>query len=228
VTGAAPAARPRCRRVVAERRTPRPVGANDEHVQPADRAEWRAWLEANHRVARGVWAVTYRRSAGKPTVAYDDLVEEALCFGWIDSQGGRLDDERGKLRFTPRKRGSVWARSNKQRVERLVAAGLMTEAGLRAIETAKADGSWDALTDVDDLREPEDLAGALAADGAARRGFDAMSPSTRRMILWWVVSSKRPETRARRIDTAVRAAADGRNPLERPSPPAQTSRPPRG
>jgi uncharacterized protein YdeI (YjbR/CyaY-like superfamily) len=199
----------------------RPVGADDERVQPASRAAWRAWLEANHATARGAWAVTYRRTSGRPVVPYDDLVEEALCFGWIDSRGDRLDAERTMLRFTPRKRGSTWARTNKARVERLVADGLMTPAGMRVIEEAKADGSWDALNDSDALRVPEDLADELSRNPAAARGFAALSPSARKAIIFQVTSAKRPETRARRIADVVRYAAVGRSPLEWPRRPLE-------
>jgi uncharacterized protein YdeI (YjbR/CyaY-like superfamily) len=198
---------------------PRPVGADDERFQPADRAAWRAWLATNHATATGVWAVTYRRAAGKPVVPYEDLIEEALCFGWIDSTGSTLDAERGMLRFTPRRRGSVWAKSNKERVERLIADGSMTPAGLRAIEAARADGSWDALNDVDALVIPDDLAAALAGDAAAARGFAAMSVSVKKQILFWVTSAKRPETRARRISEILRYVAVGRSPLEWPRRP---------
>ncbi len=206
---------------VSDRTEPRLPGADDERYQPADRAAWRAWLEANHATARGIWVVTYRRRSGKPVVAYDDLVEEALCFGWIDSRGGTLDDERSMLRFTPRRKGSAWAKTNKARVERLAAEGLMREAGLRAIEAAKADGSWDALNDSDALIVPDDLAAALAADVAAARGYDALSPSTKKQILFWVTSAKRPETRGRRIAEVVGHVADGRNPLEWPRRPPE-------
>jgi uncharacterized protein YdeI (YjbR/CyaY-like superfamily) len=197
----------------------RPVGAGDERFQPVDRAAWRAWLTANHATSTGIWAVTYRRSAGKPVVSYDDLVEEALCFGWIDSRPGKLDDERTMLRFTPRKRGSAWSRYNKERVERLIANGSMAPAGLRAIEAARADGSWDALNDVDALRIPGDLAAALAGDPAAMRGFEAMSDSMKKPILFWVTSARREETRARRIAEILRYAAVGRSPLEWPRRP---------
>jgi uncharacterized protein YdeI (YjbR/CyaY-like superfamily) len=203
------------------RPTPRPVGADDERFQPADRAAWRAWLAANHATASGVWAVTYRRRAGKPVVPYEDLIEEALCFGWIDSTGRTFDDERRMLRFTPRRRGSVWARTNKERVERLIADGRMTAAGLRAIEAAREDGSWDALNDVDALVVPDDLAVALAGDAAAARGFAAMSASMRKPILFWVISAKRPETRARRIAEILRYVAVGRSPLEWPRRPLE-------
>ena len=199
----------------------RTVGADDERFQPADRPAWRAWLAANHATATGVWAVTYRRAAGKPVVAYDDLIEEALCFGWIDSRPGKLDEERTMLRFTPRKRGSVWSRPNKERVQRLIANGSMTSAGMRAIEAARADGSWDALNDVDALRIPDDLADALASDPAAARGFEDLSDSTKKPILFWVTSAKREETRARRIEEIVRYVAVGRSPLEWPRRPLE-------
>lgn len=195
---------------------PRPVGVDDERFQPVDRAAWRGWLEANHATARGVWAVTYRRTSGKPVVAYDDLIEEALCFGWIDSRGDRLDDERTMLRFTPRKKGGTWAATNKARVERLIADGLMAPAGMRAIEVAKADGSWDALNDSDALRVPDELAAALVGETGAARDFEALSPSARKAIIFWVTSAKRPETRARRVAEVVRYAAIGRSPLDWP------------
>lgn len=201
------------------RPAPRPVGVDDERFQPADRAAWRAWLAAHHATATGVWAVTYRRAAGKPVVSYDDLVEEALCFGWIDSRPASLDEEQTMLRFTPRKRRSVWSRPNKERVERLIADGSMTAAGLRTIEAARADGSWDALNDVDALVVPGDLAAALAGDAAAARGFAAMSASVQKPILFWVTSAKRPETRARRITEVLRHVAAGRSPLEWPRRP---------
>ena len=154
-------------------------------------------------------------------VTYDDLVEEALCYGWIDSRPGKLDDERTMLRFTPRKRRSVWSRPNKERVERLIADGRMTAPGLRLVEAAKADGSWDALNDVDDLLVPEDLAAALAGAPAAARGFEALSPSMKRPILFWVGSAKRRETRARRIEETLRYAAAGRSPIEWPRRPLE-------
>jgi uncharacterized protein YdeI (YjbR/CyaY-like superfamily) len=206
---------------VSEVPAPRQVGADDERFQPADRAAWRAWLAANHATATGVWAVTYKRTAGKPVVGYDDLIEEALCFGWIDSRPGKLDDERTMLRFTPRRKGSVWSRPNKERVERLIAAGSMTPAGLRAVEAARDDGSWDALNEVDALLVPPDLAAALAEDPAAARGFASISASTKKPILFWVASAKRPETRERRIAEVLRYVAAGRSPLEWPRRPLE-------
>lgn len=202
-------------------RVRRPVGADDERVQPSDRAAWREWLQANHATSPGAWAVTYLVSAGKPRVTYEELVEEALCFGWIDSQAGRLDEERTMLRFTPRKHRSVWSRPNKERVARLLTDGRMTQAGLRLVEAAKADGSWDALNATDEMVIPDDLSAALAEDHAAERGFDALSASAKKQILFWITSAKRQATREHRIADVLRYAAMGRTPLEWPRRPLE-------
>ncbi|MHB1132363.1 MAG: YdeI/OmpD-associated family protein [Chloroflexota bacterium] len=179
-------------------------------VQPASRAEWRAWLEKNHGRKEGVSLVYYRKAAGKPQLVYDEAVEEALCFGWIDGRAGKLDDERSLLWFSPRRPGSGWAKSNKERVARLTAAGLMAPAGLVKVEAAKADGSWSLLDAVEALEMPPDLERALAGNPLARQNFDAFSRSVKRGILYWIVSAKRPETRARRVAETVRLAVEGR------------------
>ena len=175
------------------------------HVE--DRATWRAWLEANPATARGAWMVTWRARSGRAGLEYEAAVEEALCFGWVDSTGGRVDDERGKLYFAPRKPRSMWAATNKARVERLIAQGLMAPAGLAAIERAKANGSWETLDSVERLEVPDDLAAALAAHPPADANFAAFPPSARKMLLWWVISARRPETRATRIAHVAEAAA---------------------
>ena len=177
------------------------------HVQADDRATWRAWLEANHATARGVWLVTWRARSGRAGLDYEAAIEEALCFGWVDSTGGRVDDERGKLYFAPRKPRSVWAASNKSRVERLMADGRMAPAGLAAIERAKANGSWETLDSVERLEVPDDLATGLAARPPAEANFAAFPPSARKMMLWWIVTARRPETRATRIAHVAEAAA---------------------
>jgi Uncharacterized protein conserved in bacteria len=178
-------------------------------VQPASRAEWRAWLEANHRESAGVWLVTWKKHAGKPTVSYEEAVEEALCFGWIDGVLNRLDDERSMEWFAPRKPKGTWARSNKERVARLEAAGLMTDAGRRAIEVARANGSWESLDVIDALVVPDDLAFALAERPGARERFDASSTSVRRSALAWVYQAKRPETRAAHVEQIAAIAGRG-------------------
>ncbi len=178
----------------------------DNSIHPETRAEWRAWLEEHHTRAEGVWLISYRKAAGKPTVTYDEAVEEALCSGWIDSKQIKLDDERTMLWYSPRKPGSAWAKTNKARVERLIAQGLMTPAGLAKIEAAKHDGSWNRLDAVDALEIPPDLDKALAAYPNAKRNFEAFPPSIKRGILEWITSAKRPETRSKRVEETARLA----------------------
>ena len=177
---------------------------------PADLAAWRAWLLANYHTGRGVWVASWRKASGRESVAYADLVEEAICFGWIDSTVNILDDERGLQLMTPRKARSGWTRLNRQRVAALEAQGRMTDAGRRAVEVARANGSWTIYDVVEDLIEPDDLASALDASPAARTAWDGFPPSARKQMLWWVISARRPETRANRIAKIVTEAASGR------------------
>ena len=190
-----------------------PAAKDYERYQATDRAEWRQWLAANHATSPGVWLVTFKPSTGTPRPTYDEVVEEALCFGWIDSTSGTVDDERAKLLITPRKRGSPWSALNKRRIEGLIANGQIAAAGLAKIEAAKADGSWSLYDAIDALEVPPDLDAALNRDPAARQGFDAFSPSNKKQLLWWVTSAKRDATRADRIAKVVANAAKGRNPL---------------
>ncbi len=180
------------------------------YVHADDQATWRAWLEANHATARGVWLVTWRRRTGRPHLDYEGAIEEALCFGWVDSTGGHLDDDRGKLYFAPRKPRSVWAASNKARIERLIRDGRMAPAGYAAIERAQANGSWEILDSVERLEVPADLAAALEARPPAASNFAGFSASARRSLLAWIAVAVRPETRAARIVEVAVAAADNR------------------
>ena len=173
-------------------------------VEWRDRDAWRAWLEANHGAATGAWLVMNRRDARASL--YEAAVAEALCFGWIDSTAGRVDDERGKLYFAPRKAGSGWAATNKARIERLLAGGRMAPAGLAAIERAKANGSWTLLDSVERLEVPSDLAAALAARPPAAVNFGAWPPSVRKQALTSLAYAKRRETRLARIRKLVDAA----------------------
>jgi len=177
-------------------------------THPLNRAEWRAWLEANHARPQGVWMISYKQATGKPRVEYAESVEEALCFGWVDSKGNKLDDERSMLWFAPRKRGSGWARPNKERIERLIAAGLMAPAGLAKIDAAKADGTWTLLDSVENLEVPDDLAAALDRFSAARANFEAFPRSARRGILEWIVQAKTAATRAKRVEETARLAQE--------------------
>lgn len=180
-------------------------------VEVASRAAWRAWLHEHHDRPAGVWAVTFKKAsvpAGADYVSARDLNEECLCFGWIDSKPGKVDGRRTALLCSPRKPGSGWSKVNKDRLERLLADGLVAPAGLAAIERARADGSWTMLDDVDALVVPADLATALAAFPTARDHFDAFPPSARRGILEWIGQAKRAETRAQRIEETARLAAE--------------------
>jgi uncharacterized protein YdeI (YjbR/CyaY-like superfamily) len=176
-------------------------------VPADDRATWREWLEANHATATGAWLVTWRARSGHIGLDYEAAVEEALCFGWIDSTGGSVDDERSKLYFAPRKLRSPWAATNKARVKRLIAEGRMAPAGLAAIEQAKANGSWEVYDTVERLEVPADLAAALEAHPPAAANFAAFPPSARKMMLAWVALARRPETRSARITQIADAAA---------------------
>jgi uncharacterized protein YdeI (YjbR/CyaY-like superfamily) len=182
--------------------------AEAPQVHVADRAAWRAWLEQNAGTSRGIWLVYDKGPARR--LPYADILEEALCFGWVDGQARPLDDRQAMLRLAPRSPRSSWSRVNKERVQRLTAAGLMTPAGLAVVEAARGSGTWTALDEVEDGVEPDDLRAALDAVPAARREWDAFPRSARRAILEWVGSAKRPETRARRVGTVVGEAAEGR------------------
>ncbi len=176
-------------------------------VHADDRETWRAWLEANHATSRGAWLVTWRPRTGRATLDYEAAVEEALCFGWVDSTGGSFDGDRGRLYFAPRKPRSIWAASNKARVERLIAEGRMAPAGLAAVERARANGAWDVLDSAERLVVPDDLAAALEMRPPAAANFAAFTPSARKMLLGWIAVARRPETRARRIAEIAQAAA---------------------
>ena len=176
-------------------------------VETDDRAAWRRWLEANHASAKGAWLVTHRPRSSGDALGYEAAVEEALCFGWVDSSGGRVDDERTKLYFAPRKARSPWSASNKARVARLTEEGRMAPAGLAAIAAAQATGDWKILDSVERLEIPDDLAAALASRPPAAANFAAFPASVRKQHLAWVALARKPETRASRIAVIAEAAA---------------------
>jgi uncharacterized protein YdeI (YjbR/CyaY-like superfamily) len=184
------------------------VAAPLNAIHPLTRAEWRTWLEQNHGRAEGIWLISYKKATGKPRIEYDEAVEEALCYGWIDSKPNKLDAERSLLWFAPRKSGTGWSKPNKDRVTKLLAAGLMAPAGLAKITAAQADGSWYTLDAVEALEIPSDLDQALAGNPTAQRYFGAFRRSVKRGILEWIATAKRPETRARRVEETVTLAAE--------------------
>jgi uncharacterized protein YdeI (YjbR/CyaY-like superfamily) len=188
----------------------KPVGKFGLPVYHAEsRAQVRAWLEHNHDTAPGVWLCSWRATAGKPRCSYPEVVEEAICFGWIDSTVMTLDEHRGLQLLTPRKPKSSWTRLNRKRAADMEAAGLMTDAGRRAITIAQSNGYWTIYDSVEDLIEPEGLGAALDANAAARTVWDNFPPGARKLMLWWVISSMKNETQEQRIQTIVTKAANG-------------------
>ncbi len=176
-------------------------------VRSAD--EWRSWLEANHGQDASVWLVTWKKRPGAPHLSRWDAMDEALCFGWVDGLMRRIDDARVMQLFSPR-RHQRWTATYRDRVARLVSEGRMHPAGLRAVEEAKAGGTWEAMPEVDALLVPGDLAEALAGRTGLREAFDALPPSYRRNLLRWVALARRPETRSRRVAEIAGATAEGR------------------
>ena len=178
-----------------------------EIVNAPDSADWRGWLAEHGATERGAWLIMQKKGSAEPGVTYEEAVEEALCFGWIDSRANRADATTYLQMFSPRKPGGTWAATNKARVERLIAEGRMTPAGLALVDAAKADGSWGSLDEVDALAMPDDLLGALGANPEATANFEAFPTSSKKIILYWVANAKRPETRAKRIEETVEKAA---------------------
>ena len=172
------------------------------------RKEWRNWLEKNHQSENSVWLIIYHKSSETESIYYNDAVEEAICFGWIDSIAHRRDDESKYQFFSRRKPKSSWSKANRERAEKMTAANLMTESGKKLIELAKKTGTWDALTDVQNSVIPEDLQSELNNDKTALKNFLSFPPSSKRIILEWILNAKKAETRNKRIKETVRLAAD--------------------
>lgn len=183
-----------------------------EKIVAKDAAIWRAWLEANHEVSKGAWLVRPRPGSGLELVGYEDAILHALCFGWVDGPVRSFDQATGGLWFAPRRPSSGWAATNKARLVRLEAEGLMKAAGIRAVELAKANGSWTVLDNAEALREPDDFAAALDAVPDARAAWDAFPPSTRKLGITNIDTARRAETRAARIARIVADAAEGKRP----------------
>lgn len=180
----------------------------DVLVTPS-RDAWREWLASNLDRTEGLWIVYRKKSSSLHGPIYDDLVEEALCFGWIDSRVRRVDDDRVMQWFSPRREGGIWSALNKERIEGLVGAGHMTEFGQAAIDRAKADGSWSQYDEVDALVVPPDLQTALEAATGAVTAYEALGDSVKKQHLWWIHSAKRPDTRTNRIEETIRRLSSG-------------------
>lgn len=172
----------------------------------ATRAKWRAWLKKNHASAAEVWIGFYKKHTGKPSVSYDEAVEEAICFGWIDTTVRRIDDESYKQRFTPRRKKSVWSVPIRERFAKMVEKGLMTEAGRAALHK-DSPVFTSRIRNLPPIPVPADLKKALAANNVAAANFKALTPKYCQMCYRWITSAKRPETRAKRIAEFVKVTA---------------------
>lgn len=176
-------------------------------LYPPTRKAWRAWLAKHHASADGVWVICYKKASSQPTITYNELVEEALCYGWVDSKPNKIDEQKFKLLVTPRKPKSVWSAANKQRVAQLMQTGLMTAAGQAKIDVAQQNSAWDALNEVDTLTIPPDLVTAFKLHANAALNFSAFPPSAQKAILQWIASAKTAPTRSKRVtETAISAA----------------------
>jgi len=175
-----------------------------KQVYVAGRDQWRDWLSQHHQSEAGIWLVFYKKVTSKPTIDYEDAVEEALCFGWIDSIIKKLDEKRYARKFTPRKDNSRWSQLNKKRVNKMIEQGRMTEAGLAKIKAAKKNGCWnqEARPQIS-FEVPPEFAKALTRNKKAKEHFDLLAPTYRRHYIGWIITAKRPETRERRIAESI-------------------------
>jgi uncharacterized protein YdeI (YjbR/CyaY-like superfamily) len=166
---------------------------------PTSRQEWRQWLSENHQSQNSVWLIYYRKKSSQPSISWSEAVDEALCFGWIDSLKKTIDEQSFMQLFSKRKPKSVWSKINKEKIEKLNALGLITEAGYKSVEVAKQNGSWTLLDAAEELTIPDDLKVELDKNSGSKDMFLALSRSARKMHLQWLLLAKRPETRAARI-----------------------------
>ncbi|MEM9402081.1 MAG: YdeI/OmpD-associated family protein [Pseudomonadota bacterium] len=178
-------------------------------IEFQSRVQLRKWLETHHLSAAPFWLVSYKKHVTKHYIPYSEIVEELLCFAWVDSRTRRLDDDRTMLFVSPRKAGSTWSASNKKRVARLIRDQRMHPAGLDSIASAKEDGSWIYLDEIENLVIPDDLKSALAKNARAMRSFEGFNKAAKKVILLWLKSAKRETTRRNRILETVRLAAKG-------------------
>lgn len=181
---------------------------NIKTFQAKTRKEWRKWLEKNHKIEKSVWLIIYHKSNDTKSVYYDEAVEEAICFGWIDSIAHKRDEVSKYQFFAQRKPKSNWSKANRERAEKMQKEGQMTENGLKLIELAKETGTWEALVDVQNSVIPDDLQKQLNKNKTALKNFNGFSPSSKRIILEWILNAKKGETRRKRIEETVRLAID--------------------
>ena len=172
------------------------------------RKEWRTWLKKNSESEKSIWLIIYHKDSVTKSIYYDEAVEEAVCFGWIDSIAHKRDNESKYQFFAQRKPKSNWSKANRDRAEKMIQKGLMTPSGQKLIDLAKKIGAWEALVDVQNSVIPDDLQKQLNKNKIALKNFLAFPPSSKRIILEWILNAKKDETRQKRIEETVRLAAD--------------------
>ncbi len=180
---------------------------NVETFCPTSQTDWRKWLMLNHKTKQSVWLVLYKKQSKIPTISWGTAVDEALCFGWIDSKRKPIDNEKFIQFFCRRKPNSTWSKINKEKVLQLIKQKFMTKAGLDIIEAAKQNGSWTILDNVEELQLPNDLAKEFRNKAGSRKFFLSLSKSVRKSILQWLALAKRPETRQKRISEIAELAS---------------------
>jgi uncharacterized protein YdeI (YjbR/CyaY-like superfamily) len=185
---------------------------NGQRLHFRDREEWRDWLKENYASRPDAWLLIYKKHTGRPGLGYEEAVEEALCFGWIDGLLRRVDDESYTIRFSPRKPASIWAESNKRRVEKMIREGRMTEAGLAKVEEARQTGEWDQAAAREAADTPDDLKRALESSPPALPNFEKLAPSHKKHYIWWINSAKTSHTREKRIRKTVVMVQENRRP----------------
>ena len=183
-----------------------------EFFYPENRAQWRKWLEENHDSKPFIWLVYYKKETGKPTISWSEAVDEALCFGWIDSTAKSWEGGGFVQYFTKRKPHSTWSKINKEKINQLMSQGLISKAGMDSIERAKQNGSWEILDEVEELIIPTDLENAFKTKPGSSEYFMSLSKSVRKSLLQWLVLAKRQETRQKRILEIVESASQRKKP----------------
>ena len=178
-----------------------------ETFYPKTKKEWRRWLDKNHLSKQAVWLVHYKKSTGLPTISWSDAVDEALCFGWIDSIRKTIDNDKFIQFFSKRKAAGTWSKINKEKIEQLIEKGLMAKAGHEVIDAAKLNGSWTILDEVEELMVPKDLEKAFKSYPGSKVFFLSLSKSVKKMMLQWITLARRAETREKRIDEIAALAA---------------------
>lgn len=181
---------------------------------PKSQKEWRQWLKKHHQSKQSVWLVYYKKETNKPTISWSDAVDEALCFGWIDSKKVSVDKETSHQFFSKRKAKSTWSKINKLKIEKLIADGLMMQAGLDIIEIAKQNGSWTILDEVEELIIPKDLEKAFKSKAGSKEFFLSLNKSTKKGMLQWLVLAKQAETRQKRIAEIAELASQKLKPKQ--------------